>query len=171
MTSQAIGRQAGRIKSKVHGLTLWFSRWPILVYRLHLGWLMGHNFMLVSHRGRRSGKVRQTGVMVLRYDARTREAIVAAGSRSADWYRNIQAAPAVEIAIGSERYRPAQRLLETGEIAAALAWSRLHHPVSAWVQSKFFGWPWGSTEETLHGIAQSLGGVAFSPCHTGSATR
>ena len=166
-----MSRQMGRSKSRAHGLTLWFSRWPILMYRLRLGWLMGHNFLLVTHRGRRSGKVRQTGVMVLRYDVRTHEAIVAAGSLGADWYRNIQSAPAIEIAIGRERYQPKQRLLTAAEVAAALAWSRRHHPIAAWVQSRFFGWPWKVSEEACLEIAQSLGGVAFSPRGVDGVTR
>jgi hypothetical protein len=33
---------------------------PLLLYRLGLGWIFGHRFLLLTHKGRRSGKVRQT---------------------------------------------------------------------------------------------------------------
>ena len=61
--------------------------------------------------------------MVLRFDARPGEVFVAAGSPRADWCQNIQAAPAVEVAVGSRRYRPVQRFLPAGEIAELLIWS------------------------------------------------
>ncbi len=62
----------------------WYSSWPVLVYRVHLGWLLGHQFSLVTPRGRRTGKRRQTGVMVLRYDRSARQIYVVAGSTAAD---------------------------------------------------------------------------------------
>ncbi len=152
-----------REKRKAHGIGRWFSQWPVWVYRLHLGWLLGHRFLLVTHRGRRSGKIRQTGVMVLHYDPCSHTALVAAGSKNADWYRNVQASPAVEIAIGRERYRPEQKFLEPHKIAMVLSWSRRHHPVTARVQSLFFGWPWKASDAELLNLAQSLGGISFRP--------
>jgi hypothetical protein len=77
--------------------------------------------------------------MVLHYDSYSHRACVVAGSQNADWYRNVQASPAVEIAIGRERYQPKQKFLQSHEIAMLLKWSRRHHPVTARVQSWFFG--------------------------------
>jgi deazaflavin-dependent oxidoreductase (nitroreductase family) len=166
MSSQVIEQGIHTSGRQSRGWGSWLSRWPVLVYRLHLGWLLGRRFMLVTHRGRRSGKIRRTGVMVLRYDRRNREALVAAGSRRADWYRNIQASPAIEIAIGRERYRPAQRFLETEEIAKLLALSRRQSPFTARMQSMFFRWPWQASDKELLDLAHSLGGVAFRPVGT-----
>jgi deazaflavin-dependent oxidoreductase (nitroreductase family) len=114
----------------------------VLVYRVHLGWLLGHQFILVTPRGRRTGKLRQTGVMVLRYDRSARQIYVVAGSTAADWYRNIQTAPAEEIHVGRERCRPVQSFLSTAEVADLLEWSRKCHPFQARLQALFFGWPW-----------------------------
>jgi deazaflavin-dependent oxidoreductase (nitroreductase family) len=139
----------------------WVSRWWVPLYRLRLGWLLGHRFMLITHVGRRSGKTRRTCVMVLRFDAPSGEAFVAAGSPRADWYQNIHASPAVEVAVGSRRYRPAQRFLTAEEIEQVLAWSRDHQGFHARVQSLFFGWPWPPSDEDLHRLSRALGGVAF----------
>lgn len=155
--------EIAREKRKAHGIGRWFSKWPVWVYRLQLGRLLGHRFLLVSHYGRRSGMLRQTGVMVLHYDSYSHMACVVAGSRSADWYRNVHVSPAVEIAIGRERYRPEQRFLQPYEIAMLLKWSRRHHPLTARVQSLFFGWPWKASDAELLNLAQSLGGVSFRP--------
>jgi deazaflavin-dependent oxidoreductase (nitroreductase family) len=155
--------ESARVERKAQGIGRWFSKWPVLIYRLHLGWLLGHRFLLVTHCGRCSRKMRQTGVMVLHYDPYSHTARVVAGSKRADWYRNVKASPAVEIAIGRERYRPEQKFLEPHEIAMLLKWSRRHHPVTARIQSLFFGWPWQASDQELLNLAQSLGGVSFCP--------
>lgn len=135
--------------------------WPVLVDQLGLGWLLGRQFLVVTHRGRRSGLIRRTGVMVLHEDRLTGEVIVAAGKLKSDWYRNIQAEPALSVAIAGRRFTPIQRLLPVEELASHIAWSRRHNPVRAWIQSRFFGWPWTKSPEEILALARSLGGVAF----------
>jgi deazaflavin-dependent oxidoreductase (nitroreductase family) len=50
------------------------------------------------------------------------EVIVVAGlGRTADWYRNVRARPAAEVAIGRRRFRPTHRVLDEDEAAEALA--------------------------------------------------
>ena len=155
--------ETAREKRKAHGIGRWFSKWPVWVYRLHLGWLLGYRFLLVTHCGRRSGKIRQTGVMVLYYDPNSHTALVVAGTKSADWYRNIQAEPSLSVAVAGRRFIPAQRFVPVEELAANIAWSRRHHPVRAWIQSRFFRWPWTRSPEEILALARSLGGVAFRP--------
>ncbi len=139
------------------------SDWPVLVDQLGLGRLLGRLFLVVTHRGRRSGLIRRTGVMVLREDRQTQEVIVAAGHLKADWYRNIQAEPALAVSIAGRRFVPAQRLVPAEELASHIAWSRQHHPFQAWIQSRFFSWRWTRSPEEILALARSLGGVAFRP--------
>jgi hypothetical protein len=40
----------GRVR---RGWLWWVSRWSLPLYRLRLGWVVGHRFMLITHRGRR----------------------------------------------------------------------------------------------------------------------
>jgi F420H(2)-dependent quinone reductase len=89
---QSPGLRAGPARRGL-GWLWWVSRWSLPLYRLRLGWLLGHRFMLITNVGRRSGKTRRTCVMVLRFDARSGEAFVAAGSPRADWYQNIHPRP------------------------------------------------------------------------------
>jgi hypothetical protein len=51
-------------------------RLPIHLYRHDLGWLMGHRVLLLTHRGRKSGRVRRTPLEVIRYDSVSGESIV-----------------------------------------------------------------------------------------------
>jgi deazaflavin-dependent oxidoreductase (nitroreductase family) len=170
---QSPGLRAGPTR-RGQGWLWWVSRWSLPLYRVRLGWLLGHRFMLITHVGRNSGKTRRTCVMVLRFDASSGEAFVAAGSPRADWYLNIHASPAAEVAAGARRYRPVQRFLTAEQIAQVLAWSRDHQRFRARVQSRFFHWPWPQSDEDLQRLSRSLGGVAFRPaltCRAGGESR
>ena len=62
------------------------------------------------------GQPRQTVLEVVDYDEATDTySVAAAWGGKSDWYRNIQANPAVAIWIGSSRYPIAQRFLPTDE--------------------------------------------------------
>jgi deazaflavin-dependent oxidoreductase (nitroreductase family) len=110
-------------------MRLWF-RSPIVLYRLGLGRLGGHQFLLLTHRGRRTGLLHQTVLKTLRYDRATGEAIVMAplGDR-ADWMRNIRHSQPLEVQIGSRRYVPTYRVLEEDETIRFLDALRRAHPV------------------------------------------
>lgn len=68
--------------AKPTGLLRRFLKLPNLLYRRHLGWLLGHRFLLLAHRGRKTGLIRRTVLEVVYYDPATRES----GS-SPDWAR------------------------------------------------------------------------------------
>ena len=66
----------------------------LLLYRLRLGWLFGKCFMMLSHVGRRSGKMCRIILVVLQYDQQTKEIYAVSAWKGSDWYSNIQVAPA-----------------------------------------------------------------------------
>jgi deazaflavin-dependent oxidoreductase (nitroreductase family) len=139
-------------------------RLPIYLYRLDLGRLLGHRFLLLVHRGRRSGLIRETVLEVLLYDPATRESVVlSAWGEKADWYRNIRATPALEVRTGGQRYVPEQRLLAPEENYAVLADYGRRHPLAFRVFARVFGYPLGGTEAARREVARSLRLVAFRP--------
>lgn len=61
-------------------------RLPVYLYRFGLGWVLGHQFLLLTHAGRRTGRVRETVLKVPHYDPVSRESIVAsAWGKQTDW--------------------------------------------------------------------------------------
>ena len=56
------------IATAPHGLLRFGLRLPIWLYRLHLGWLFGNRFLLLTHIGRKSGLPRQTVIEVVKHD-------------------------------------------------------------------------------------------------------
>ena len=68
----------------VQGMVRRAVRAPIWLYRAHLGGFLGHQMLLLTHRGRKTGLPRQTVLEVLVYDDHSRDRtpqIVAAYAR------------------------------------------------------------------------------------------
>ena len=102
-----------KVPSPPKGLLGWLLTLPRYLFRAHLGFLMGHRFLVLVSQGRKSGLRRETPLEVVRYDKAKREAIVAAGwGRKTQWLHNVEAGLAREIWIGRERYVPSYRILD-----------------------------------------------------------
>jgi deazaflavin-dependent oxidoreductase (nitroreductase family) len=90
-------------------------RFPIGLYRLHLGWLLGHRFLLLTHVGRTSGTQHQTVLEVVRYDSVSNTCLVGSGwGEQAQWLKNILVTPEVTVTLGTKTYKArAERLRRT----------------------------------------------------------
>ena len=137
---------------------------PRYLYRWHLGWLFGHRCLMITHVGRKTGRLRQTVVEVVHYDPTTRECIVMSGyGTQSDWYRNIEARSACEVQVGRQRYRPRQRLLSAEETLTVLQAYQQRHPWGFRELMRLVGNAYDGTPEGLRSISQVLRGVAFRP--------
>lgn len=76
-------------------------RLPILLYRAHQGILLDHRFLLLEHRGRRSGLVRRTVLEVVERPSRDRYLVVSSLGERAEWLRNLRAEPHARVAVGA----------------------------------------------------------------------
>ena len=152
------------LRSKPAGALRLAFRLPIYLYRLDLGWLLGHRFLLLAHRGRKSGLLHQTVLEVVLYDPSIRESVVlSAWGKDADWYRNLQKFPAIEVRTGRESYEPLQRFLSPEEANAALASYERRHPCAARILGRLLGYPLGGPEAARRAFAESVRLVAFRP--------
>jgi deazaflavin-dependent oxidoreductase (nitroreductase family) len=101
-------------------------RVPLLLYRLGLGRVLGGEFLVITHVGRRTGRVYETVLKVLQYDRANGESIVAsAGGEHTDWYRIFEAQPGLTVQIAGDRYVPQQRVVPADEALAGLAYMSL----------------------------------------------
>jgi deazaflavin-dependent oxidoreductase (nitroreductase family) len=142
---------------------------PVHLYHAGLGFLLGHRFLLLVHSGRRSGRRYEAVVEVMRWDPAAREAVVMSGwGRGANWFRNVEAGGAVEIAIGRERWpRPEHRVLSDDEAAAVLAGyerrNRLAAPLVRRVLGRLSGTPYDGSPEARLAVVRALPLLAFTP--------
>lgn len=136
------------------------ARLPVVLYRLNLGRLLGHRFLVIVHEGRRSARIYSTVVEVIHWDSERAEAVVASGwGERANWYRNLRATPAREVLIAGERFRPSQRFLDLDERITTLRAYQRQHPRLTGVVGKLLGLP--DPGNDLHAIASRLPMVAF----------
>ncbi|MEE2033513.1 nitroreductase family deazaflavin-dependent oxidoreductase [Rhodococcus chondri] len=111
------------------GLRRRLMRAPIHLYRAHLGFLLGRRFLLLEHRGRKSGQPRTVVVEVVNHDDTTEGFVVAVGfGRKTDWYRNLRAHPAARVESGHERTAVTAEMLEPDEGSAFMAHYAERHP-------------------------------------------
>lgn len=140
-------------------------RAPIALYRAGLGWVFGRRLLYLVHVGRKSGRHRQTVLEVVSYDPDRPEAVVVSGwGKRSDWYRNICAAPALEVRVGRHRWiAPRQRMLEADETIAVLIAYRQRHP-RAWRRiAPMLGFPLDPASPEARAQVSELPAFAFAP--------
>jgi deazaflavin-dependent oxidoreductase (nitroreductase family) len=107
-------------------------RAPIWLYRLGLGFLMGHRMLLLEHIGRRTGARRHAVLEVVERPAADEYVIVSGFGERSQWYQNVIAKPDVRVSVGVRRDVPALATPMSREGAeAALKRYAEHHP-RAW---------------------------------------
>ena len=129
------------------------ARGPLILYRWHVGWLLGHRFLLLVHTGRRSGLEHRAVLEVLHYDPNTSVVAVMAGfGRRCDWYQNLQAHPAAKIVLGRQSFPASGRDLSEDEAVTVLAEyehrNRIAAPLVRWTLSQLVGWPYDGTDRS-----------------------
>jgi deazaflavin-dependent oxidoreductase (nitroreductase family) len=74
-------------------------KWPVQLWRLGLGPIIGHQMVLISHTGRKSGLTRRT--MTELHVVNGKKYAPSGFGRRSQWYRNIEADPRVTIQTAS----------------------------------------------------------------------
>ena len=145
-------------------LALVFMRMPRPLYHHGFGWALGHTFLLIAHRGRKSGKRRETVAMALSWDPDTREVVVcSAWGPNTEWMRNLRAHPALEIEIGRVKYVPEQRFLSEEEAVASAIEFRRRHPHRLRLFATILGWGDLSSEAGMRDLVRDRPFVSFRP--------
>ena len=149
--------------SSPRGLLAFALNAPRWLYHLHLGWLLGHRFLLLTHRGRRTARVYNTVLEVVRYDPAPRESVVVSGwGDRADWYLNLKEISALAIETGGERYMPNQRFLTPDEVYEALRDYLCRNRWATGIVRRLFGLRFDGSDGDQARI-QDLRGIAFRP--------
>jgi deazaflavin-dependent oxidoreductase (nitroreductase family) len=146
-----------------------------VLYRLGLGRLLGHRFLLLEHRGRRSGKTRHTVIEVIDRDiGRGSFFVVSAWGTKADWYQNALAAPSVRVKTGSKDFRASAATVAAQQAELHLRnYAHAHPAAFRELGSLLVGVSTRDTEETVRRFSTTMPVVEFVPqssdTHTGAA--
>jgi deazaflavin-dependent oxidoreductase (nitroreductase family) len=139
-----------------------FFRAPIMLYRIGLGGLMPMQLLLTTV-GRKSGRPRRAVVDVPKHDAAadTYYVVSAYGAHS-DWYRNLQANPALRAQVRWRKFRARATVLPQEEAEELLLdyWRR--HRLYARVTMPLVGVK-AASEQEVRAAAAQLRVVAIQP--------
>ncbi len=152
----------------LRGLSRLLFRIPIWFYRLHLGWLFGDRFLLLTHTGRKSGLPRQTMLEVIHHDRASDTYNVFAGwGEKADWVRNVEKTPQVTIDVGHRRLRACAERLSPEEAECKILDYARCYPVAIRVLPRMMGYRLDGTEEDFRAFSRLGVVVAFRPLSSG----
>lgn len=143
-------------------------RAPAFLYTIGVGWIYGHRFLLLTHLGRRSGRVYRTMLEVISWDPEKEEAVVMSGfGKRSNWYRNTLAGKAIEIQISRQRFKPHVRELDPVEATRVIGKyegrNRLLRPALRRTLSRLAGFHVDDSEAARRKLVEELPLVAFSP--------
>ena len=100
-----IRRPLFELRRRPGRLAVAFFRLPLKAYQHNAGPALGRTFVTFTHVGRKTGQPHQTVAMVLGDNTATGEAVICAGwGPHTDWYRNLQAHPAVNVQLGGQTF-------------------------------------------------------------------
>ena len=142
-------------------------RIPTWLYQTHLGVLLGHRFLQLTHHGRRTGNTYRTVLEVLGITTAGEYVVMSGWGRQADWYRNVTAASSTEIDVSRDHFTAHYRELPAAE--AVGVWveyerrNRLIAPVLRRVLSGMLGWRYDGTAAARSRLVEQLPMVAFHP--------
>lgn len=140
-------------------------RLPIWLFRLHLGWLLGGRFLLLTHTGRRSGLPRQAIIEVVGHDKDMDAYFVVSGwGRGSDWYQNIRKTSSVIVQVGGRKFQAEAEFLPLEQAVPILeSYARSHPTAFHELTGLFLGDRLEAGNEAARRLAGKMPMVAFRP--------
>jgi deazaflavin-dependent oxidoreductase (nitroreductase family) len=135
---------------------------PRIIYAVGLGRILGHFVLLLTTRGRRTGRPRVTPLQYEEID----DTFVVASARGtrADWYRNLVVDPTVAIRVGRSRVTAiAEPTTDRGAIADLLEFRLERHPCFVGTVLRLRGVPRQPERRDLEAYAGRLAMVTLAP--------
>ena len=135
---------------------------PAWMFRIGLGRLLRGRFVVIVHRGRKSGRRYETPLEVV--GRRGDEVfVVSAWGRRADWVRNLEAGGLEEVWDGGRRFPAAWRFPDVDERDEILAAYERRHRRAAKVFFQRLDPGYDFTDQARRRLAEGIVMVAFRP--------
>jgi deazaflavin-dependent oxidoreductase (nitroreductase family) len=131
-------------------------RAPIAIYRLGLGFVFGRRFLMLGHRGWKSGIKRRTVLEVVANRPDALYVAAAWGNRS-HWLKNVMIDPKVEVSWGVRRFETVAARVDPEEARSVFAEYADAHPIALARLARFMlDDPGEDNEESVRRLAASV---------------
>jgi deazaflavin-dependent oxidoreductase (nitroreductase family) len=132
------------------------------LYDVGMGWLVGWLILLLCHTGRKSGKRYATPMQYEKIGGNYY--VGAARGCKADWFRNVQACPEVEVSVGRRHFTAlAESITDPARVADFLAYRLKRHPLMIGLMMKLHRLPMKPDHEQLLELGRTTALVIFHP--------
>lgn len=147
------------------GLLRFGLRFPICLYRFHLGWLLGDRFLMLTHTGRISGRPHQTVLEVVAYDKKSNTYVIASGwGEKSSWFKNITKNNRVVVTTRNRRFQATANRLSVEEANQVLINYAHKYPLAFRELAGLMGSARGvSDEENCDLLAQTIPLFSLKP--------
>ncbi len=145
------------------GLQAKFYRFPIWIYRLNLGWMLGNRALLLTHIGRKSEKRRQAVLEIIHHIPEERRYFVVSGfGPRSQWFQNIQLEPRVTIQVGSKRMSALAHRLEPDQAEVVFLGYTQRNPQIIRMLVKIIGYDIPHTPEGYRAFGRIIPVISFT---------
>ncbi len=153
------------LDSQPKGMLRLGLRLPIWLFRLHLDFMLGDRFLMLTHTGRKSGQPRQTVIEVVQHDKSTDTYYVVSGwAKKSDWYQNIHKTPQVTIHVRGRKFQSKAEFIPVDQAIEHLNAYAHEHPVAFnELSGLFLGERMKPDSDAPQRLAQKMPMVAFRP--------
>ena len=152
-------------KEPPKGIKRLFFRFPILLYKIGLGSLLGERFLKLMHTGRKSGLERETVLEVVKHDSETGVYYIASGwGEKSNWFRNILESPHVGVQVKNSKFTAVADRLSTDDAAGILLDYAVRYPRAfALLAKSMMGEKLDASGENIRRIAEHVPIIALEP--------
>jgi len=138
------------------GLRRLLFRAPIALYRLGLGSLLGTRFLMLQHRGWKTGLTRSTVLEVVA-DRPDAFYVAAAWRGKAHWLKNILIDPKVRVYCGTQHFDTVARCIDSEQARSVLdTYATAHRRTFARLARFMLDDPGDSIEENVGRVASTV---------------
>ena len=139
-------------------------RLPIWIYRLGFGFLMGKRALLLTHKGRNSGKERQAVLEIIdsNLDLDQYYVVSGFGTRS-HWYQNIKMFPEVTIQVGTKKIPVMAVQLDPEKASQLILLYTQKYPKNLQILGSLLGYEIDPTPEGYLSFGREIPVIQFSP--------
>lgn len=136
----------------------YFFKMPIFMWKIGLGEFVGPYYLLITTRGRKSGKWRDTPLEFSRHKLTNEPVIISGWAYRSDWVKNLLADPRLQVRVGRQRYNAIAIPLSLEECADTIEEYTTYAPTMKKVFERWSQVPLDGTRQSL------LENAKFFPC-------